>query len=129
MKRYFPLFIGLCLLLVGITLGDTFRALDYDSLTVYADGTPTVYGDGDRVPSTRGKYVRADMYGDCDEVLGLLGAKEIAREAVDDMVVVYAFSPYISACETLKYGRVNVMIAVRDDGSLVVGCPLIKGSY
>ena len=127
MKRYFPLLIGLCLLLAGLTVRDTFADLSYDTLTVY-DGGETVYEADERPPSTRGKYVRADLEGDAADVLKALGARELAREEIDGMTVIYAFSPRISAYETLRYGRVNVMIAVRG-ARLVVGSPLIKGSY
>lgn len=127
MKRYFPLLIGLCLLLAGLTVRDTFADLSYDTLTVY-DGGETVYEADEHPPSTRGKYVRADLAGDAADVLKTLGARELAREEIDGMTVIYAFSPRISAYETLRYGRVNVMIAVRGV-RLVIGSPLIKGSY
>lgn len=127
MKRYFPLLIGLCLLLIGLTARDTFADLPYDTLTVYDKGA-AVYGADERPPSARGKYVRADMTGDAADVLKTLGARELYREDIDGMTVLYAFSPRISAYETLRFGRVNVMIAVRGD-RLVVGSPLIKGSY
>ena len=68
------------------------------------------------------------LEGDAADVLKTLGARELAREEIDGMTVIYAFSPRISAYETLRYGRVNVMIAVRG-ARLVVGSPLIKGSY
>lgn len=81
MKRYFPLLIGLCLLLAGLTVRDTFADLSYDTLTVY-DGGETVYEADERPPSTRGKYVRADLEGDAADVLKTLGARELAREEI-----------------------------------------------
>lgn len=129
MKRYFPALLGLCLLLVGLTVCDSFRTLEYDALTVYTDAGVAVYTPTDTPPSTRGRYVRADLSGDPTETLARLSAKELRREELDGVTVIYAFSPRIAAYETLSFGRVNVMLAVRPDGRLAVGSPLLKGSY
>ena len=128
MKRYFPILIGLCLLIAGLTVGDSYGGLAYDKLTVYENGAQTVYAPGEPVPSTRGKYVRADMTGDWETVLNVLDARCVETQQLDGVTVVYAFSPRFSAYETLSFGRVNVMIAVRGD-RLAVGSPLLKGSY
>lgn len=129
MKRYFPVLIGLCLLLVGVTVCDNLSVLEYDALTVYTRAGVTVYEPTDTPPSTRGQYVRADLTGDPAETLARLSAKELRREELDGVTVIYAFSPRIAAYETLSFGRVNVMLAVRPDGRLAVGSPLLKGSY
>lgn len=128
MKRYFALLIGLCLLIAGLTVGDTLAALPYETYTVYENGVETVYAADMPWPSVRGQYVRADFIGDADSALKTLRAKTLATQELDGVTVIYAFSPHISAYETLSYGRVNVMIAVSGD-RIAVGSPLLKGSY
>lgn len=128
MKRYFPAVLGLCLILIAVTMTDTFSVLDYDTLTIYDRGVETVYARGENAPSTRGKYVRADMTGDLRQVLKDLKAVELFREQIGELTIVYAFSARLKARETVRNKTVNVMIAVNGD-RLAVGSPLLKGSY
>ena len=132
MKK-FILFLGLCLLFAGIRLSDN------GLLSVNADGKFTVYGAGGVETTYEQKplldrfsgYTRLDICGDREtayECLLSLGATLLWEETVDEIVVIYAYSPFIRKYETVKGQRVNIMAAVSDK-TVALGCPLLKGSY
>ncbi len=75
-------------------------------------------------------YERVDLYEkniDVD-VLKSVCACELWREQIDDVTVIYGYSPRIIKSVSLNGRRVNVMVAIRC-GEITVGSPLIKGSY
>ena len=103
------------------------------------EGRYTAYLSGDEelkletVPllGVRGAYERVDTYGgreDADELLERLSAKDVRTENIGDVTVIYAFSPFLPQSVTVLGERTNVMIAL-SRGKMVVGYPLIKGSY
>lgn len=128
MKKYFAAILGVCLIITGLFIPDSFADLDYDIITVYEKGIETVYTADERLPSTRGKYVRADLTGDADRIMERLKAVELYREEVGGSTVIYGFSPRFAAYEILRGQRVNVMLAVNGD-KIAVGSPLLKGSF
>lgn len=107
--------------------------------TFVRDGSYTAYLGGDvelrysEVPllGVRGVYERIDTYGGeekATEILDRLAATGVRIETIGDVTVIYAFSPLLARSVMLKDGRTNVMIALTR-GKLVIGSPLIKGSY
>lgn len=127
------LFIAVALVLTGL------RFACGGLCTFVRDGSYTAYLDGDaelrysEVPlfGVRGVYERIDTYGGKEkatEILDRLAATGVRTETIDDVTVIYAFSPLLPRSVVLKGERTNVMIALTR-GKLVIGSPLIKGSY
>lgn len=136
-KKRFLLLIGAALVIAGMRLLDNGVLSSGLSgvYTVYSGGVETVYTGSD-VPFLenvkRYEYTRLDTDGSFKEAeyaLKNLSAKELWREEVEGITVIYAYSPYISRYETIKGRRVNIMTAIRPCGKLAIGCPLLKGSY
>lgn len=74
---------------------------------------------------------RYDVVGDMDTAENMiqnLGAKELFRERVDDIDVIYAYSPLLCSPVVVHGHKVNLMIAVSERG-VTLGMPLIYGSY
>lgn len=93
-----------------------------DNATVY-DETP-LFG-------SRLGYERIDTvgsYADASAFLDRLNACVIKYEEVDDITIIYAYSNRIEKQEIVFNEKVNIMIAL-SNGNMVVGSPLIKGSY
>lgn len=102
-------------------------------LTVFsANGVETVYDAENRPFLYRlNNYHRLDVYGNADTAkAGLkdLSAKIIKTEKIDNLEIIYAYSPYVNFYETVANEKINVMVAV-GGGKVVYGSPLIKGSY
>ena len=127
------MFISVALVLVGL------RFACGGLCSFVCDGSYVAYLDGDvelrygKVPllGVRGVYERIDTYGGKEkatEILDRLAATGIRTETIGEITVIYAFSPLLSQSVTLKDERTNVMIALAR-GKLVIGSPLIKGSY
>jgi hypothetical protein len=78
-------------------------------------------------------YTRLDtLGGEAELARGLkdLCARELWREQIDALTVVYAYSPYIQKFKTVLGRRVNVMAAYSSASDrLSFGCPLLVGSY
>ncbi len=122
-------FVGIiCLMLLTIGVRLKFCRLD-----VFIDGTYSAFAYNDTPASitiSKG-YERVDInYGqeNVESVLKKLKAKIIKRETVGDISIIYAYSPCLLKGVNLFGGRVNVMIA-STSSSIVVGSPLIKGSF
>lgn len=78
----------------------------------------------------RARFERLDLTGtaaDAESLLERADAVERGRERIDDLIIIYAYSPRLTECALTAYGRVNLTVAVRG-GRMTVGCPLIKGS-
>ena len=76
-------------------------------------------------------YERVDFRGGEGEVEKLLEkARAVVkkRERIENIVIIYAYSPLILGSETVNGTKVNLMIALSND-KVVVGSPLIKGSF
>ena len=63
-----------------------------------------------------------------DEVINNLGAKKLFSEEVDDMKIIYAYSPRLCSPVEVNGVKVNLMIAYKS-GEVVLGTPIIYGSY
>ncbi|MDR0426091.1 MAG: hypothetical protein LBH24_02855 [Clostridiales bacterium] len=132
--KRFLLFVAVILLLVGYRLSDN-GLLAYCGDGVYATfdrrDNMTVH----RTPPLfcpRGGYERIDMPGEREDAAALLAAMKaavVARETVGDIEILYAYTPRIHKSESLSIGRVNVMIALSNGGRVIIGSPLIKGSF
>lgn len=127
------LFIAVALVFTGLRLacGGLCAFVRDGSYTAYLDDDAELrYGE---VPllGVRGVYERIDTYGGeekASEILDRLAATNVRTETVDEITVIYAFSPLLPKVVTLKGERTNVMIALTR-GKMTIGSPLIKGSY
>ena len=119
MKRLIPLTVA-CVLLVALTLTDgRARLVRLDpelSVTVYT-ARGTRQGDCATLLTSRGALLRS------------LGLVERNRYTVDGVTVIEGYSALLGKGVTLDYGTVNAQIAVRSDGSVLLGLPLLVGSY
>lgn len=128
MKR-FCAFVGVvCLMLSAVAL-----RLYFCRLNVLVDGVYTAFNADDTVASVsiaKG-YERVDVVGGEQEaysVLSKLRARVIRTESFSETVIIYAYSPCLLKSVRLFDDSVNIMIAITPS-ALVVGSPLIKGSY
>ena len=126
--RRFCAFAGvLCLMLLGVAL-----RLYFCRLNLIIDGTYTAFSDNDEplYTSISKGYERVDVMDgtNVDEIINKLNAKIIKTERVGDITIIYAYSPYLLKSVRLFDETINVMIATTPS-SVVVGSPLIKGSY
>ena len=126
-------FIAVALILVGI------RFADNGLCGFIREGSYTVYDKYDRcvtfaevpVLNVRGVYERVDLTGtsaDAEALLNRMNAKILKKEKVEDITVIYAYSPVLSSSALFSRGKVNVMSAL-SKGRMAVGSPLLKGSY
>jgi len=127
------LFVAVALILAGLrlTCGGLCSFVREGSYTAYVDGDAELRYDEVPLCGVRGAYERIDTYGGEEkaaEILKKLAATNVRTEKVDEITVIYAFSPLLPQSVTLKGERTNVMIALRR-GKLAIGSPLIKGSY
>lgn len=106
--------------------------LRFCRLDVLIDGTYSAFSYND-IPislSISKGYERVEL--DCetniDNVLQKLRAIIIKKESIGDISIIYAYSPALLKSVELFGERVNLMIA-RTSSSVVVGSPLIKGSF
>ncbi|MBO5215837.1 MAG: hypothetical protein J6B79_06590 [Clostridia bacterium] len=79
----------------------------------------------------RGAYERVDFLGnekDCERFLDKYFATVSFSESVENQKIIYAYSPLISNIVYVHGRAVNMMVAC-DGRKIVVGSPLIKGSY
>lgn len=135
MKK-FLIFLGIVCLIAGVSLFSnsllridregTFSVFDqFDNVRVYEE-RPILY----RYQNPN-YFTRFDTIGsiqDAQEILRYLGARELFREYVNDIIIIYAHSPLITKYQRVHRRRVNVMIAIRND-RISVGSPLLKGSF
>ncbi len=78
-----------------------------------------------------GRYERIDFCGgeeEAEELLRKAHAVIKKRERIENIVIIYAYSPLILGNETVNGTKVNLMIAL-SGGKVAVGSPLIKGSF
>lgn len=127
------LFVAVALILAGLRLacGGLCSFVREGSYTAYVDGDAELRYDEVPFCGVRGAYERIDTYGGeekAEDILEKLAATRARTETVGDITVIYAFSPLLPQSVTLKGERTNVMIALTC-GKLVIGSPLIKGSY
>lgn len=79
--------------------------------------------------SEKGIAVRFESREDADKLVKILNAKEISEEKFDSFTVKTYRSPFIRHSETVRGEKVNLQIAVNNDGTVTVGTPLLQGSY
>lgn len=65
---------------------------------------------------------------DVDGFLSALKCKTVKTENVYGTEIIYAYSPLIHRSVTLEGKKVNIQIAKRG-GDIIIGTPLIQGSY
>ena len=123
------LFMAAAMLLAGVRIacGGLCSFVREGRYTAYLSGDEELKLETVPLLGVRGAYERVDTYGgreDADELLERLSAKDVRTENT----VIYAFSPFLPQSVTVLGERTNVMIAL-SRGKMVVGYPLIKGSY
>ncbi len=79
--------------------------------------------------SERGISVRFNSVSDAEKLVKILCAKEISEEKFDSFTVKTYRSPFIRQTETVRGEKVNLQIAVNNDGTVTAGTPLLLGSY
>lgn len=75
--------------------------------------------------------VRYDFDGTVDDMYAFLKsirAKVVSEQTVDGMIIVYAYSDRVCGSNLRNVGDYNVMAVYRDN-HVVVGTPIIEGSY
>lgn len=122
------LFAALCLFLVGaVAAAVWFSPLcGVGELYAYENNVATENIDGVCYPPV-GSY-RVDFDGDEDELyaaLDRINARVVRSERVDDLLIVYAYSPRVAASVKADY---NIMAACRA-GRVSIGAPVLEGSY
>lgn len=109
-----------------INASDGAKFTVFDESDISVDVTNAVfYPDG---------YERVDCLGGIGEAMSAIDffAAEVVEEEQlgDELVVFYAYSHKFARKVTLECGTVNIMIAVnKNSGGMVLGYPLIKGSF
>ena len=132
-NKRIAVFIAVVLILSGVRLADN------GLCGFIREGSYTVYDKYDRqfimeevpVLNVRGVYERVDLKGSYSDAINLLermDAEILKEEKIDEVKIIYAYSPVLSAYALFSYGKVNVMIAL-SSGRMAVGSPLLKGSY
>lgn len=128
-------FFGIVAMLLGLRFFDNgvLSVNQSGKFTVYGEnGAETVYCEEERPLLYRlNEYNRLDVSGDYETAMsGLkdLSAKLIRTENVEELIILYAYSPYINNYVSVFSEKVNVMIAI-GSGKVVYGSPLIKGSF
>lgn len=121
-------FVGiLCLMLSAVAL-----RLYFCRLNVLIDGEYYAFAKNDEASfcSISKGYERVDVSKETnvDDILNKLKAKIIRTEQVDEITIYYAYSPCLLKRERLFGENINLMIAITPS-KIVVGSPLIKGSY
>ena len=121
-------FIGIiCLMLSAIAIRLRFCRLD-----VIIDGDYLAYSNNDTpvfFSISKGyERVELDREENVGSILQKLKAQIIKEEKVDDISIIYAYSPILLKSVELFGTRINVMIACTSS-AIVVGSPLIKGSF
>ena len=127
-------------LLLAITLfAVAVRLYDNGLLSFVSSGQYSIFDESDNVTifderptfGARSGYERIDAtgsYADASALLKKMNADIVKYEKVDDIIIIYAFTDRIEKKEKVFGRNVNVMIAL-SQGNMVVGSPLIKGSY
>lgn len=125
MKR-FCVFIGIiCLMLCGIA-----TRLYFNKLSTFLAGEWTAFNESDLpcVSAISKGYERVDTNGESmSEIIKKLKCRVVKIEQVDDITIVYAYSPYVLKSVYLFNSNINIMIA-KTNNKVVVGSPIIKGS-
>lgn len=125
----------LCAAVIVFAAMIVFVAVWFSPLALFGG---SVYADNEPVREARGLYaatevVRVDMEGgenELSDILGTMLARVVKTEQAGGITVVYAVSPRVAAamqatCDGIEY---NVMAAY-GNGRVVVGTPVIQGSY
>lgn len=113
--------------------------------TAFTGGTYTVYTDAlaeeeynlnifqayfkTVVEQEQGVSVRFHSPDDAEELIKVLNAKFVSVDYYDSFTVTTYYTPLIRNSKTVNGEKVNLQIAVRDDGTVTAGTPLILGSY
>ena len=126
MKR-FCVFVGvICLMLCAIA-----TRLYFNRLSTFLSGEYTAFNSDDLPfsPAISKGYERVDVQGNnVQDVIEKLKCKIIKIEQIEDITIYYCYSPFILKSVYLFNNDINIMIA-RTGSKVVVGSPLIKGSF
>lgn len=136
MRRIFAV-IGVMLCLLGLRLFDSgiLKCGYTGTYTVYAKNSETVYSPENLpVLTDLSAYAtRLDFCGGVSDALSAmenLDAKVIWQEDLAGLKIFYAYSKNILKSENLNGKKINVMVAVQlNNNKVIVGCPIIAGSY
>ena len=126
MKR-FCVFVGvICIMLCAIA-----TRLYFNRLSTFLSGEYTAFNSDDLPfsPAISKGYERVDVQGNnVQDVIEKLKCKIIKIEQIEDITIYYCYSPFILKSVYLFNNDINIMIA-RTGSKVVVGSPLIKGSF
>lgn len=147
----------LCLLAIVITLAATYSRFDIEDIVSveeitffvskpsYFEGCKTTQSgigyeiicSGEIARKIRNELKviegeRADCVGDiytAKEIIRKAHAEIILTQKLDNMTIYYCYSNRIKGYVEDGRNRINLQIAVRDDNKVIVGIPIILGSY
>ncbi len=113
--------------------------------TLFTDGVYSVYLDSAPVEeydlNAFDAYLKTVLYREdgisvrfegrekAEKLVSVLKAEEVGSETVSGMTVTSYRSPLIRRSKKTAFGEVNLQIAVKQDGTVTAGTPLLLGSY
>jgi len=128
MKR-FVLLLGIIMLFAGLKLRDRGVLRVTDEGVFYTQVESQLKNVDIPIFNNSDVYQRFDVQGvSVQEAILKMRARIIYTQDLQDMKIYYCYSPLIKKSVTLKGKTINLMIADRSQ-DLVIGSPLIKGSY
>lgn len=78
--------------------------------------------------SEKGLSVKPDADFDCEKFIKSLSAEKIFTESCEGIKLTYYRSPFIKNYITLKNEKINLEIAQKPNGEIIIGTPIILGS-
>ncbi len=78
--------------------------------------------------SEKGLSVKPDADFDCKKFIKTVSAEKIFTESCEGIELTYYRSPFIKNYITLKNERINLEIAKKPNGEIIIGTPIILGS-
>ncbi|MCH5164700.1 MAG: hypothetical protein J1F36_06775 [Clostridiales bacterium] len=128
MKRFVALF-GVMLLVLGLRMyNNGLLNCGYGGTWSYGEYDPVVM---EELPLLISGPHRLDLLGDEEiamDIINNLSGKVLWREQIDDITIIYAYSPRVEEPVTVHGQKVNLMIAISGD-RVSAGTPLLYGSY
>jgi hypothetical protein len=80
-----------------------------------------------KLPEISGESI--EIYGgSAKNILGYLNAEVVSREEIDGILFINAYSRYLKGYVKSNGRKINLQIAVYEDGKIIAGTPLILGS-
>lgn len=76
----------------------------------------------------KGLSVKPDGDFDCEKFIKSISAEKIFTENFEEIELTYYRSPFIKNYITLKHEKINLEIAKKPNGEIIIGTPIILGS-